>query len=235
MKTRTSLPLMFALSFLIISASSGNAQTNLHPTYMEVSLDSTFITYNMNEKTVPQHTLRGFVTSTGFVGSFTVSQKSAIQWVISTKINGNVVHDGDIIGIGQNQMLPLEVIVVPYADRPDTESYCIYVSDGSTILGGNCVTLALTNSTSAVSPQMPIPEVTIAPNPAGSYIFVRGLRNAQAGYRYEIFSMSGAEILHGTLSDDARINVQNLPSGAYQLHLLDAKQTLINSAFTILH
>ena len=137
--------------------------------------------------------------------------------------------------MGQNQTFSVEFDVIPYADRPDTESYCLSLIDGPTTQAKQCITLAVTDTKSAVTTDLPIPNVTISPNPAGSYIFARGLDNMQLGYRYEIFSISGAEVRHGLLPADARINVQDLPSGAYRLLLFDSKRALTNTAFTVLH
>src|SRR5665213_1517454 len=175
MKTRTAIPLLYALSFLMVSAASGSAQVGLHPIYLEVSLNSAFITYDMNETTIRPDTVRGSIISSGFAGSVTVTLKSTMQWIISTKINGGVVQDGDMIGITQGQTLPVEVIVIPYADGPDTESYCLSLTQGTNVQAEQCITLAITNNSATVSTQLPIPNVTIWPNPAGNYIVARGL------------------------------------------------------------
>ena len=230
MKTRTAFPLLYALSFLMVAATSGSAQLSLHPDYMVVSLDSSFITYNMNQETIPQYTVRGSITSLVFAGTLTVKIKTGMQWVINTKIGGNAVQDGDVININLNQPLSVEVLIAPYAERPDTESYCLTLTDGTTTQAGQCITLAVTNAKSAVSTELPVPNVTLVPNPAGSYISMRGFSHEEAGYRYEIYSVSGAEVRHGMLSADARINVQDLNSGAYRLLLYDAKRTLSTTA-----
>ena len=236
MKTRTALPLIYALSFLMVAAATGSAQLNpATPDPMALTLDSSFFTYNMNDATIPQRTVRGSIVSFVFTGSFTVNLQSAPQWVISTKINGVAVQDGDMVGISQGQTLPVEIMITPYAERPDTENYCLFVKNGSKTMVGECITLTVTNTKSAVSTDLPAPNITVTPNPAGSYISVRGLSNEQSGYRYEIFSISGAEIRQGILPSDARINVQDLSSGAYRLLLFDGKRMLSNSAITILH
>ena len=103
MKTRTVIPLLYALSFLMVSAASSSAQKSIHPDYMEISLDSSQITYNMNQTgTIPQYTVHGSITSLMYAGSLTVKIKSGMQWVISTKISGTAVQDGDFISINVN-------------------------------------------------------------------------------------------------------------------------------------
>ena len=239
MKTRTALPLLYALSFLTVSVTSGSAQLNpAYPYGVSLSFDSASITHDFNQTTITPDTVRGSMQDVSGLGAsnMTIKIKTGTQWITSTKVGGSAVQDGDIINLGSNQTLPVEIIVVPYADRPDTESYCMTLSLSlSYQLNHQCITLALRNAKSAVSTDLLVSNVTLVPNPAGSYIFARGLNNIQAGYRYEIFSISGAEVRHGMLSADARITVQDLPSGAYRLLLFDAKGTLSNTAFTVLH
>ncbi len=219
----------------MVAATRGSAQVGLHPIYLEVSLDSTFITYDMNATVIHSDTVRGSIISSGFAGAVTVALKTAMQWIVSTNIKGDVVQDGAVIGINQGETIPIEIIVTPSAKGPDTESYCLSLIAGSTTQAAQCLTLAITNAKSAVSTGLPIPSVTIQPNPAGTYILARGLNEELAGCRYEIFTISGAEVRHGTLPADARINVQDLNSGTYRLLLSDAKRTLTNTAFTVLH
>jgi hypothetical protein len=239
MKTHIAFPLLYALSFLMVSAASSSA--HLHPFYpysVSFSLDTAFITYNLNQKTITPDTVRGGIHDDSQLGSYNITVKitASKQWITRTAINGAAVQDGSTITITQGQTLPVEVVFIPYADGPDTESYCLTLEMSPTyILAHQCITLAVTNTQSAVSTDLPTANVIIEPNPAGNYIFVRGLSDLQFGYRYEIFSIGGAEVGHGMLPADARINLQDLPSGAYRLLVFDGKRTFSNMAFTVLH
>ena len=235
MKTRTVLPLLCVLSFLMLAAASGSAQMPLHPDPFGISLDSGYLRYNMNQGTIPHFTVHGTISSYSISGSFKVQIPPTKQWIISTKIGGNTVQDGDMVGITTGQTLPVEIMVTPYAERPDTEIYDLGLTYGGTLETMGEIILYTTNTKSAVSTDLPTPKITTMPNPAGNYVIVSGLNEAQAGYRYEIFSTSGAEVRHGLLPSNARINIQDIPSGAYRLILFDAKRMLTNSAFTVLH
>ncbi|HWF43093.1 MAG TPA: T9SS type A sorting domain-containing protein [Candidatus Kapabacteria bacterium] len=239
MKTRTVISLLCALSFLILSAGSGSAQPNpLYPYAVALSFDSARITSDLNQTMLTPDTIRGSMQDMSGLGAakMTINITTATQWVILTKVGGNIVHDGDVINLTSNQILPIEVIIFPYADRQDTESYCMTLSLSPTyLLNHQCISLVTISTTSAVRTDQPIPNVILEPNPAGTYIFARGLNDMQAGYRYEIFSILGAEVRNGMLPADARLNVQDLPSGAYRLLLFDAKHTLTNTTFTVLH
>jgi hypothetical protein len=239
MKTRTALALLYAMSFLMVCATSGSARISAWPYDIRVSLDSQFVTFDLRDSVITPDTIRGSIqnlTDPGF-GPVTLKVKitSALQWVTFARIGGNQVQDGDNIVLGDSQTLPIEIIVFPYAERADTESYCLSLLIGSSTLSEHCKTFVVTNNTAGVSIGLPVPNLTLVPNPAGSYMFVRGLSGVQAEYRYEIFSASGAEVRKGILPDDARIGLQGLPSGAYRLLLSDAKRTLSNTAFTVLH
>jgi hypothetical protein len=238
MKTLTAFSFLVALSFLMVSVGSGSARLNAPcPCDLRLSLDTSFLTHNFNEGTITPDTVRGSIQDMSSYGArFTVKISAAAQWVIVTKIRGNVVQDGDIIKFASDETLPIEIIIVPYAERPDTESYCLSILwDGTISQGTHCMTLAMTNTPSAVSPDLQIPNITIAPNPAGDYISVRGLNSEMATYRYELFSISGADVRHGILHDDAHISVEDLPSGTYRLLLSDGKRTISNTAITVLH
>jgi hypothetical protein len=246
MKTRNALLLLYALSFLIVSVGSGSAQIVQTPFELVLTFDSTFITSDINQTgVVTSDTVRGTIQNTSGSGvsssfDFTINMDNARQWIIITKIdtgaNGFIqIKNGDVITIAPNQTLPVKVIILPYPDGPDTEHYCLSLTYGTTILSDKCITLAITNTKSAVSTGLLTPNVILEPNPAGDYMFVRGLDNTQTGYRYEIFSITGVDVRHGLLAADARINLQALPSGAYRLLVFDAKRTIANSAVTILH
>ncbi|HYM19669.1 MAG TPA: T9SS type A sorting domain-containing protein [Candidatus Kapabacteria bacterium] len=239
MKKLTVIPLLYVLSFLMVSAGSGSAQIKpAYPYSVLLSFDTALITYDFHQTTITPDTIRGFIQDESQSGSYsmTVNIQSATQWIISTTINGSHVQNGDVIPIAQNQILPVEVIVIPYAEKTDTESYCMTLTISPTyIVNHQCITLAVTNGKSVVSTDPPTPNIILEPNPAGSYMFVRGLTDMQASYRYEIYSVIGVEVLSGTLPADGRINVQDLPSGAYRLLLSDAKRTITNTAFTVLH
>jgi hypothetical protein len=239
MKIRTALPLLYALSFLMVSVDKGNAQLNpAYPYGVALSFDSASITHDLNQITITPDTVRGSMHDVSGLGAsnMTINITTAKQWIILTKIGGNAVKDGDIINLAPNQTLPVELIVTTYADGPDTESYCLNLSlSPSYQLNHQCITLALTNAKSAVNTDLPIPNIILEPNPAGSYVFARGLSNEQFGYRYQIYSISGAEVGHGMLPADARINIQDLNSGTYRLLLSDGKRQLSSTAFTVLH
>jgi hypothetical protein len=240
MKIRTALPLIYALSFLMLSHASSSAQLNpAYPYGVSLSFDAASITHDLNQTTATPVTVRGSMQDVSGLGAdnMTINITTAAQWVISTKVGGNAVHDGDIISLGSGQTLPIEVTFVTGAYIPDTESYCLSLSLSATYkLNHQCITLiTFQDKNAAVTTDLPVPKVTIAPNPAENYIFAHGLTGEKAGYRYEIFSISGAEVRHGMLPADERINVQDLPSGAYRLLLFDAKQTISNTAFTVLH
>lgn len=162
-----------------------------------------------------------------------VSISAPTYWSVLTKIGGSIVQDGDIIELTRGESRSVEVIVVPNSNEVATDSFSITLTDGC--VAKQSLALITTNTTAAVSSELPISDVTLVPNPAGSYIFANGLSNNQSGYRYEIFSTTGAEVGYGALPADARINVQYLPSGAYRLRLFDAKRIYSNTAFTVLH
>ncbi len=239
MKTRTAFPLLYALSFLMVTVSNSSAQLNpAYPYSVAFSLDSASITNDLNKTTITTDTVRGSIQDNSHYGNFkvTVNLAQGTQWITQTKIGGSVVQDGDIMQIGQGEIFPVEVLVSPYADRPDTESYCLTLSISPTyIVAHNCIKLVNMISKSTVSTDPLVPKVTLVPNPAGSYILVKGLTDASAGYRYEIFSIRGAEVRHGMLPGNARINIQDIPSGAYRLLLFDVKRMLSNTAITVLH
>jgi hypothetical protein len=238
MKTRNAFSLLYALSLLIISAGSGRAQLNpAYPYDVALTLETSFLTYDFHQASTTPVTIRGSITDMSGLGAdkMMINITSAAQWVISTKIGGYAVQDGTTINLGSNQVLPIEITIVPYADRPDTESYCLRLSLSPTYqLNHQCITLAVTNNPSAVRDDLPAPNITIWPNPAGSYMFVRGLDEV-TGYRYEIYSVSGAEIRHGSLPADSRLNIQNISDGAYKFLLFDGKRMLTNTEFTVLH
>ena len=231
---KIALPLLFALSFLMLSHGIGSAQIPLTPDYVEFTFDSSSATYNLNQSNTPQYKILGSIKSL-MAYNLKVTIHSANQWVISTKINGAIVQNGDMVSMGQNQTFPVEFDILPYAEKPDTENYCIILDGGQFAQAGQCLTLTVTDTKSAVSDALPTPNISISPNPAGSYISVSGLNDMVSGYRYEIFSISGAEVLHGLMPANARINVQDLSSSAYRLILSDAKGIVSNSAITVLH
>ncbi|MDP4221034.1 MAG: hypothetical protein Q8896_11405 [Bacteroidota bacterium] len=248
MKICTVLPLFFALSFLLFSASIGSAQSDpAYPYSVDLTLDNRSITHDLNQQGEVPDTIRGTITDKSGLGAdMTINITSAKQWVISTKINGNVVYDGTMMVLGMDQTLPVEIVISPYAERPDTETYCLDVSISPTYhLSGECVTLTMTDVKASVSTDLPTPDIAVVPNPAGNYVTVRGLKDSQLGYRYELFSITGAQVRQGMLSTnarinvmlpaDARINIENLPSGAYRLLLFDGNRTVANTALTVLH
>ena len=236
MKTQIAFPLLYALSFLMVSFGSGSAQNPAYPYAIALTFDSAFISHDLNQTTPV--TVRGSIKDMSNFGSIkmTVNITNAKQWVISTRIGGSAVNDGDFINLPQGGTLPVEITVVPYAENADTESYCLQLSMSPTyLLSHQCITLAMTKPNSAVSTDLLPPNITLVPNPAGSYIFVNGPNDKMAGYRYEIYSISAAEIRHGMLPADARINIQDLSSGTYRLLLYDGKRTVNNTAFTVVH
>jgi hypothetical protein len=234
MKIRTAFPLLLAMSSLMV-ASGSIAQMSLHPDDLDVTLDSSYLTYTMNQGTTPHYTVHGSIISFLFSGSFTVDITPTKQWIISTKINGSSVQSGDMVEISPGQTLPVEVMVTPIGEGIDTETFYLGLASGSKGLALSEIILYTKNSTSAVNADQPNPNVAIVPNPAANYITIRGLTSEQLGCRYEIFSISGADVRHGMLPADARINVQDLSSGAYRLLLFDGKQAFSNTAITILH
>jgi len=239
MKTRNTLPLFYALSFLILSVGSVSAQLKpLYPYNVQLSLDTAFITQDFNQQPTTPYKIKGTIQEMGGVGAdhVTINITNAKQWVITTKINGSSVQDGDIFNVAPNQTLPVEITISPYAEVPDTEHYCIELSLSPTyILSQDCITLVLTNTKAAVSSILPMPNISIVPNPAENYINVHGLDNMQTGYRYEIFSISGAEVRHGMLPVDGHLNIQDISSGAYRILLFNTKGMLANPAFTVVH
>ncbi|MDP4221032.1 MAG: T9SS type A sorting domain-containing protein [Bacteroidota bacterium] len=237
MKTRYSLSVLCALSLLMISAGSGSAQMTLHPDAVDVTLQSSSLSYDLNQGGSATYTVQGSIVSFMFTGSFRVQVPAPPlkQWIITTTIGGNIVQNGDMVSISANQTLPVVVSLRPYAEVPDTETYCLGLADGTTGLSIQCITLTVTGGKAAVGPDQTTPNITIVPNPAGNYIFMSGLSDMQAGYRYEIYSVTGAEVLRGMLPADARISTQELPSGAYRLLLFDGNRSVVNTAFTVVH
>ncbi len=238
MKTLTSLPLFIAL-LLMFSADSGSAQsTPAYPYNVSFILDTAYITHDLNETPLRPDTIHGTIEDFSQFGAFnmTVNISPATQWVTFTTIDGKTVKDGDVIAMTQGQRCKVEIIIIPYADRPDTENYCMTLSLNPTyILNSECIKLTLVKNISAVSVELPASNITLWPNPAGNYITLHGLGGEIAGYRYEIFSISGVKVRHGIVPDDTRISVHDLNSGTYRFLLFDAKQTLRSSAFTVLH
>ncbi|MDP4221033.1 MAG: T9SS type A sorting domain-containing protein [Bacteroidota bacterium] len=240
MNIRTFLPLLLAFSFVMVSAGNGSAQSDpvLYPYDVQLALDLTSISHDLNEQTITPDTIRGTMKDASGLGAsnITINITSAMQWVISTKINGDLVHDGSMMSLGSGQSFPVEIVIFPYAERPDTEDYCLKLSLSPTyVLNHQCVTLTLTSTKAAVSTDLPIPNITVVPNPASNYVLMRGLSDMQAGYRYEIYSITGVEVLRGMLPSDARISTQEIPSGAYRLLLIDGNRTVVNTAFTVVH
>lgn len=56
--------------------------------------------------------------------------------------------------------------------------------------------------------------IKVLPNPTSEYIKVSGLKNEAT---YSIYNILGSEITHGKISDNEKINVQNLTDGTYFL------------------
>lgn len=228
---------MTVLSFFIVFTSSARAQTYspIEIVVLNVKLDSTSITHDPNQTV--QKIVQGTVTypdpySWGKV-QYKISITAAAHWSAITKIDGKPVQDGDIIEMASGQTRALEVAVTPNSDAVDTDDYCVSFIHSFGTAGRLCLSLITTKPTAAITSDVSTPTVTISPNPAGNYITVHGLNNLQAGYQYEIFSISGVEVRQGMIPPDCRINVQDLPSGAYRLLLFDTKRTISNTAFTI--
>jgi hypothetical protein len=236
MKIRTALPLLFVVGFLMVSSASSGAHVLPCPCDLNLTFDSTATIIHHLDRPASPVTIHGTVLNPDGMPNYKVKITSPNQWVISTKINGTAVHDGDALDFPIGQTLPIEIIVTPYGEGPgtDTESYCIsFLWNSTKMMGTHCLTLVTTNATTSVSADMPIPEITLVPNPAGSYISVRGLSDMQFGYSYDISSTSGADVLHGIVPADARINLHGLSSGAYRLLLSDGRRTIANTAFTV--
>ncbi len=236
MKTRTALLLMVAL--IVISSGTSSAQvTPFTPCDPGVSLQSGTITHDLSREGTSPHVVHGAIDYYigGPCGSMTVNIgiRTPTNWITETKVNGYVVKNGDAIGLTTFQT-PIEVTATPNTTKNGIDSFCIYIYQGTNGLGFQCLILVTTDQ-SDVSGDLPIPNITVEPNPSANYIFVRGLNNTPTGYRYEIYSSNGAEVRHGMLPTDARINVKDLSSGSYRLILFDAKRTITNIAFTILH
>src|SRR6185503_4553722 len=102
MKTRTALPLLYALSFLMVFAGGVSAC----PVIFNVLLDSTSLTYNCGQSQLLPVTVRGSVTfpteeNFDLDISLKISITSSTQWGTITKINGSIVKDGDIIKLNR--------------------------------------------------------------------------------------------------------------------------------------
>jgi hypothetical protein len=239
MKTRAAFPLLYAMSFLMVSATSGSAQvTPLTPCDPGISLQSGTITHDLSRQGATPHVVYGSIDYYigGPCGAMTVNIgiRTPTNWITETKVGGYVVKSGDAIELTTSQT-PIEVTATPNTTKNGIDSFCIYIYQGTNGLGYPvCLTLVTTDQ-SDVSADPPLPNIILEPNPAGTYIYVRGLSNAPGGFQYEIYSMDGAEVRHGMLPADARINVQDLNSGAYRFLLFDGKRTLANTAITILH
>jgi len=242
MKTRTAFLLLSLLSFLLVSAGSGNAQiTPLTPSCdISITFEHSSVTYDLNQKQVTPEIVSGsLVVPSIFCSSpmtLTIGIHPPTNWITQTKIDGNVVQNGSLISVSAGQTLPVEVTLTPNTESNNIDTFGIgflYGGKGIALLA--FITLNTTNGTSAVSADPHLPNIILEPNPAENYMFVRGLSSAQTGYRYEIFSTSGADVRQALLPADARINLQDLPSGAYRLLLFDGKRTIANSAFTVVH
>ncbi|MEP7234720.1 MAG: T9SS type A sorting domain-containing protein [Ignavibacteriota bacterium] len=246
MKIRHALPLICVLSLLMLSFGSASAQSDpAYPYGVELSLDLASITHDFNQTEIIPDTVRGTMKDMSGLGAsnMVINITAATQWVIFTKVGGNLVQNGDVISLSSSQTIPVEIIIYPYADRADTESYCIHLSLSPTYpLSHQCITLALTDKTASVNTDLQTPSLTLVPNPASTYISVRGLGEVQANYQYEIYSGTGAEVRQGILTADARINIEDLSSGTYRLRILDGKQSVSSttslrgtSIFTVVH
>lgn len=225
----------------MLSVSRGSAQKIAHPATPEeltLTLDDSKITHDFNDYPISPKIISGRLVS-GFRGfdilTVKINMNTPKHWIALTKIDGNIMNDGETFTVRPMEIHPIEIILTANRDKPDTESLCLTFSDGPNKLTWQCISLVITGNQSAVSTDHPASNITISPNPAGNYIFARGLGEERAGYKYEIFSLTGAEVLHGMLPSDACINVQDLNSGAYRLLLSDGKRTLTNMAFTVLH
>ena len=74
--------------------------------------------------------------------------------------------------------------------------------------------------------------LSLHPNPALDYIDV--ISDESESAIYYIANNQGSIILKGTIIDgNARINIENLPSGKYSLHLVSARSKMVKSFIKI--
>ncbi len=220
MKTRIAIPLFCALSFLMVSAGIGYAQMGLHPIYLDVTLDSSTITYNLNQETVPSYTVKGIVTyspPTQQPADVSMTLGGAKQWVVSTKINGVTAQNGDIIRITPGQSMPVELNITPYAEKADTETFSVIFGSA----GGTYITLFVTDTKAAVN-TLPSPNLSISPNPATGSITIKGAPiNTQSVWVLDVLGKSVIEISHPN-SSDFTLDLSKLPAGIYFVRLSSA-------------
>jgi hypothetical protein len=236
MKIRTVLPLVYALSLLMITAISSTAC----PWQLGVKFDAPSVTHDVSNPELTPNPIYGAIEfpndNPDDHMQFNISLTVPKHWTCIVKIDGVIVQDGDLVDVTRGQSRELEIIATPNSNEIDTENLCLAFSyKKSCGVGGGCLSLITTSTAAAVSSVPQAPSITLAPNPAGSYITAFGMNNQQSGSRYEIYSSTGAEVLNGSLSADARINVQDLPSGAYRLRLFDATRSYFSGTFTVVH
>ncbi|HET9137718.1 MAG TPA: T9SS type A sorting domain-containing protein [Candidatus Kapabacteria bacterium] len=236
MKIRTVLPFVYALSLLMVTVINSRAC----PWQLGVTFDVPSVTHDVSNPELTPNPIYGAIEfpndNPDDQMQFNLSLTVPKHWTCIVKIDGNIVQDGDLVDVTRGQSRALEIIATPNSSEVDTESLCLSFSyKKSCGVGGGCLSFFTTGTAAAVGSDQPASNITLAPNPAGSYITAFGLNNEQSGSRYEIYSSTGAEVRNGRLPADARINTGGLPSGAYRLRLFDAAQLYFSGAFTIVH
>ena len=68
-----------------------------------------------------------------------------------------------------------------------------------------------------VSDNINVDQIKVFPNPASQYLQLTGKENLG----YEIFTLDGREVKSGQINLDSKINVNQLPTGFYFIHLSD--------------
>lgn len=68
-------------------------------------------------------------------------------------------------------------------------------------------------------------EIKIYPNPASNYISVRNSENKDISF--EIFTITGQQVLKGVTSADKRLDISHLPKGNYLINASDGKRRIV--------
>jgi len=97
-------------------------------------------------------------------------------------------------------------------------SFEVTANDGAKTSTPLTVSLAITDIDETLSVDDNTEEAvfTVSPNPATAYIFLAGLQQAAT---YEVYTILGASVLKGTLSVNAKIEIEQLTNGVYFLKI----------------
>ena len=146
----------------------------------------------------------------------------------SSSIASTVVHSIAVYNWSSANMI---ASVQNWVDNPSQNFGWIILGEESSATtskrfdakGVNAPKLSITYESSlSVDDFNSLNNVSIYPNPSTNFIQIKGLLESE---NYEIYNILGAKILSGEVSDDEKIDIQNVTNGLYFLKL-DAGKTI---------